>query len=77
MTVVLVVYMLMQPPFGALSDKIGRRNNMLLFSGAATLGAVPLRGALGHASDAYTAGALVLAALVIASFYTSVSLDGR
>lgn len=73
MTVVLVVFMLMQPLFGALSDKIGRRTNMLLFSGAATLCAVPLLGALGTVSDVYAAGALVLAALVIASFYTSIS----
>ena len=31
MTVALFVYMCMQPLFGALSDRIGRRNNMLLF----------------------------------------------
>ena len=34
MTVVLVLYMLLQPVFGALSDRIGRKNNMILFSGA-------------------------------------------
>jgi MFS transporter, MHS family, dicarboxylic acid transporter PcaT len=27
--------------FGALSDRIGRKNNMLLFSGSATLATVP------------------------------------
>src|SRR5215213_3904452 len=37
MTVALVLYMLLQPVFGALSDKIGRRNNMLLFSGLAMI----------------------------------------
>ena len=31
MTVVLLVYMVVQPLFGALSDRIGRRNNMFLF----------------------------------------------
>ena len=31
----------LQPVFGALSDRIGRRNNMLLFSGLATLASVP------------------------------------
>ena len=28
MTIVLLCYMLLQPLFGALSDKIGRRNSM-------------------------------------------------
>ena len=42
MTVALILYMLLQPIFGALSDKIGRRNNMLLFSGLAVVGSVPL-----------------------------------
>ena len=32
MTVVLIVFMLLQPVFGALSDQIGRRNNMILFT---------------------------------------------
>ena len=31
MTFALFVYMCLQPVFGALSDRIGRRNNMLLF----------------------------------------------
>jgi MHS family alpha-ketoglutarate permease-like MFS transporter len=73
MTAVLVFYMLLQPVFGALSDRIGRKSNMILFSGLAVLGTVPLLGALGRVSDPYAAFALVLAALVIASFYTSVS----
>jgi MHS family dicarboxylic acid transporter PcaT-like MFS transporter len=35
MTVCLFLYMCMQPLFGALSDRIGRRNNMLLFGASA------------------------------------------
>jgi metabolite-proton symporter len=73
MTVVLIFYMLLQPVFGALSDIIGRRNNMILFGALAILGTVPLFNALGTASDPYTAFGLVLAGLVIASFYTSIS----
>src|SRR5262249_52317421 len=73
MTIVLIVYMLLQPPFGALSDRIGRKNNMLLFTVLAMLGAVPLLYSLGKVSDAYTAFTLVLIGLVIASFYTSIS----
>jgi metabolite-proton symporter len=73
MTFVLVIYMLLQPVFGALSDRIGRRNNMLMFSGIATLASVPMLSALGRVSNPYAAFAFVLFALVIASFYTSIS----
>jgi len=73
MTGVLVLYMALQPVFGALSDRIGRRSNMLLFTGLATVTTVPLLGALGHAADPWIAFGLVLSALVVASFYTSIS----
>ncbi|MBV8398742.1 MAG: MFS transporter [Acetobacteraceae bacterium] len=73
MTVVLVIYMCLQPVFGALSDLIGRKNNMLLFSGLATLGSVPLLASLGGVASALSALVLVLLGLVIASFYTAIS----
>lgn len=73
MTVVLIVYMLLQPVFGALSDKIGRKNNMILFTALGTLAAVPLLIALGSVSSPSMAFILVLIALTIASFYTSIS----
>jgi len=73
MTVVLVVYMFLQPAFGALSDRIGRRNNMILFTALGALAAVPLLVALGGVSNPYMAFFLVLIALAIASFYTSIS----
>ena len=46
---------------------------MLLFTGLATLASVPLLSALGSVTSPYTAFALALTALVIASFYTSIS----
>ena len=73
MTVVLIVFMFLQPVFGILSDRIGRRNNMILFSGLGALGAVPLLVALGSVADPYAAFLLILLALAIASFYTSIS----
>jgi MHS family alpha-ketoglutarate permease-like MFS transporter len=73
MTVVLVVYMFLQPAFVALSDRIGRRNNMILFTALGALAAVPLLVALGDVSNPYMAFFLVLIALAIASFYTSIS----
>jgi len=48
MTVALFVYMMLQPAFGALSDRIGRRNSMLLFGALSVIGTVPLTERPGH-----------------------------
>lgn len=66
-------FLLLQPLIGTLSDRIGRRTCLLLFSGGMTLGAVPLLSALGQAGSVGGAGLLAFAALGILSFYTSVS----
>jgi len=73
MTAALIVFMLLQPVFGSLSDRIGRRNNMILFSGFATLATVPLLTTLSSATDGYVAFGLIMIGLVIACFYTSIS----
>jgi len=73
MTAVLVLFMLIQPLFGALSDRIGRKTNMILFTALGTLAAAPLLFTLGGVSSPYAAFFLVLTALAIASFYTSIS----
>jgi MHS family alpha-ketoglutarate permease-like MFS transporter len=73
MTFVLLIYMLMQPAFGMLSDRIGRKNSMLCFTTLSILATVPLLTALSHASSPYVAFLLILIALAIISFYTSIS----
>ncbi|MDV5357763.1 MFS transporter [Kosakonia sp. SMBL-WEM22] len=73
MTAALFVFMLIQPIIGALSDRIGRRTSMLLFGGLATVCTVPILTALHSVTSPYAAFALVMLALVIASFYTSIS----
>src|SRR5918911_2468514 len=72
-TAALVIFMCMQPLFGALSDRIGRKNNMIAFSALAMVGSAPILYAIGSVTSTAGALALVLAALVIASFYTSIS----
>ena len=72
MTCALFVYMCMQPVFGALSDRIGRRNNMLLFGGLGALFTAPILFALQGVTDPLIAFVLVVVALAIVSFYTSV-----
>jgi MHS family alpha-ketoglutarate permease-like MFS transporter len=73
MTVVLLVYMLFQPVFGMISDRIGRKYSMICFSSLATLATVPLLSALAHVGSPSAAFALVLAGLAVISFYTSIS----
>jgi MHS family alpha-ketoglutarate permease-like MFS transporter len=73
MTVALVVYMLMQPLFGALSDRIGRRTSMILFGVLTAICTVPLMHALKNTSNPIVALGLVLVALAIVSLYTSIS----
>jgi MHS family alpha-ketoglutarate permease-like MFS transporter len=73
MTFALLAFMCMQPLIGALSDRIGRRNNMLLFGAFGTLGVVPIMLALHSVSNPYVAFFLIVLALAIVSFYTSVA----
>jgi MFS transporter, MHS family, alpha-ketoglutarate permease len=73
MTCALFAYMLMQPLFGALSDRIGRRTSMLWFGVLATLCTVPVLTALKTVTSPYAAFGLVILALAIVSFYTSIS----
>ena len=73
MTFVLLVYMSIQPLFGALSDRIGRKANMILYSGLGMLMTVPLMTILGKNQDPYLAFALITLALSVISFYTGIS----
>lgn len=73
MTGCLFLYMCMQPLFGALSDRIGRRNNMLLFGALGALMTVPVLNALQSVTSPLLAFVLITLALAVVSFYTSIS----
>ncbi|WP_276642430.1 MFS transporter [Siccibacter turicensis] len=73
MTGALFIFMLLQPFVGALSDRIGRRSSMLCFGALAALCTVPILTALQNVSSPWAAFGLVMLALVIVSFYTSIS----
>lgn len=73
MMAALLVYMLLQPLFGALSDRIGRRTSMIWFGALGTLCTVPILHVLSTVTNPYLAFVLVIIALAIVSFYTSIS----
>jgi MHS family alpha-ketoglutarate permease-like MFS transporter len=73
MTAALTLFMCLQPVFGALSDRIGRRPLLIGFGIFGTLLTVPLFTAIGGTRDPVTAFALVLGGLVIVSGYTSIN----
>jgi MHS family alpha-ketoglutarate permease-like MFS transporter len=73
MTGALFVYMCMQPLFGMLADKIGRRSSMLWFGALGTLCTLPILLALKTVTSPFLAFVLITLALAIVSFYTSIS----
>lgn len=72
-TAALFGFMLLQPAFGALSDRVGRRPLLIGFSLGGMLLAVPALAAIGTARYPYEGLALMFAALCVLSGYTSIS----
>ena len=73
MTGVLFFYMLIQPLFGALSDRVGRKRCMVGFAFWGILTTVPLMTAIGRSTGPVEAGCLIALALTGISLYTSIS----
>jgi MHS family alpha-ketoglutarate permease-like MFS transporter len=69
----LLVFMLVQPLVGALSDRVGRRPVLMAFGILGTLGTVPLLDGLGATRSESGAFALLIGALLAVSGYTSIN----
>jgi MFS transporter, MHS family, alpha-ketoglutarate permease len=69
----LIFAMILQPVYGAISDRIGRKWLLIGFGVSGTLCTIPLLTALEHARDALTAFLLIAAAWLIVSGYTSIN----
>jgi metabolite-proton symporter len=73
MTLALFAFMVVQPLFGLLSDRIGRRTMLVIWGVLGVICTYPLLAALGRVQSPNIAFLLIMAALLIASFYTSIS----
>lgn len=69
----LFIFACLQPLFGMLSDRVGRRPLLLAFGIGGTLCTIPLLTTLSHTRDMLTAFVLLMAALIIVSGYTSIN----
>lgn len=69
----LLIFMLLQPAVGALSDRIGRKPVMIAFGVLGVTCTVPIMSALATVESPFTAFLLALTALVIVSGYTAIN----
>ncbi|CDO49161.1 alpha-ketoglutarate permease [Bartonella tribocorum] len=73
MTAALFVFMLLQPIFGSLADKIGTKASLLIWSTLSIIFIIPGLRIIGSTHDSWVALLIVIGMLCILSFYTSVS----
>ncbi|MCP2289296.1 MFS transporter [Nocardia amikacinitolerans] len=71
--VALLVFVVLQPLAGGLSDKIGRRKLLIFFGVSGALLTVPIMTLLSHTSNPFAAFGLMMLALVIITGYTSIN----
>ena len=69
----LLVYMLLQPVVGALSDRIGRKPVLMAFGVLGTLTTVPILTTLAATREPFAAFLLILGGLVIVSGYSAIN----
>jgi MFS transporter, MHS family, alpha-ketoglutarate permease len=69
----LVFALILQPIYGALSDRIGRKPLLIWFGVTGTIGTIPLLFALQSTKSAFVAFALIATAWLIVAGYTSIN----
>ncbi|WP_019221503.1 MFS family transporter [Bartonella senegalensis] len=73
MTAALFVFVLLQPLFGFLADKIGARISLISWGTLSILCTIPGLKMIGNAHNAWVALSIVIGMLCIMSFYTSIA----
>jgi MHS family alpha-ketoglutarate permease-like MFS transporter len=71
--VALLVFVVLQPLAGALSDRVGRRKLLIFFGVAGSLLTVPIMTVLARTTDPVAAWGLMMVALLIITGYTSIN----
>ncbi|MEV8615586.1 MFS transporter [Amycolatopsis sp. NPDC051373] len=71
--IALLIFALLQPVAGRLSDRIGRRKLLMFFGIAGTVLTVPIMTTMAHTKQPVLAFLLLLGALVIVTGYTSIN----
>lgn len=69
----LLIFMLLQPVYGIISDKVGRKPLLLWFGITGVLFTWPLLSALSNTKDPFTAFLLMMGGLLIVGGYTSIN----
>lgn len=69
----LLIFAFVQPLFGALSDKIGRKSLLIWFGILGTIATVPILTAISKTNSQLSAFFLIMAGLLIVSGYTSIN----
>ncbi|WP_208440511.1 MFS family transporter [Bartonella raoultii] len=73
MTAALFIFMLLQPAFGFLADKIGTKTSLLIWSILSIICTTPALKMIGSTNNTWTAFLIIIGMLCIMSFYTSIS----
>ncbi|MEU2034625.1 MFS transporter [Nocardia amamiensis] len=71
--IALLVFVVLQPLAGALSDRVGRRKLLIFFGMSGTVLTVPIMTVLARTTNPVAAWGLMMAALVIITGYTSIN----
>ncbi|WP_375608250.1 MULTISPECIES: MFS family transporter [unclassified Bartonella] len=73
MTAALFVFVLLQPLFGSLADKIGARASLISWGVLSIICTIPVLKMIGNAHNPWTALLIIIGILCVMSFYTSIA----
>ncbi|WP_142416506.1 MFS family transporter [Bartonella massiliensis] len=73
MTAALFIFILLQPLFGFLADKIGTKTSLVLWGILSIICTVPVLTAIGNTDSVWVAFFIIVGMLCIMSFYTSIA----